>query len=428
MILKKPSTRAEVSLPDQSPVKNQPATQSPIASSVKTYKQLRDDIAAMNSNLVVAPDGIFTDYFINFVRENVQKSQLSGIFARALLEAGMNLHAQLNEDKAFTIRALQRNTQQISDIINSLKPKLPARPSANNTVVPSQLPAKPQEQHPAPPSVQTKPQPTTQTQPQSPSLEYTKNLSGAEKLKEFRRKSTNQPLETFYENSKVSPQWLSQALHILLDGQPLTMRNKEQMQGELIRNAVTLMQDLLYKYHITGDAQRTFLENVQQQVIAFMDNQRLQDQKQLPPSVPKTKTPHSEPLSPQPKKPVSEPQPKKPTESGQNSGTPTWLSPQQTLIIKELEIEILRYISQNQDASQEAIEQHFAQQVPMHIKHREILTNGIKATVGKMFQEPLEPEPTRQTPQISNQWIDEEKAIKDQMHDTLDDFFARHPQ
>ena len=115
-----------------------------------------------------------------------------------------------------------------------------------------------------PPATNTKPKPIVQSTAQSQPVEYKKNLSGPAGLKEFRKQSTNEPIEAFYDNSKVSPQWLARALQIVLAGQPLTTRNKEQMQGELVGNATELMRELLHKNHVANNAWHTFLENAGQ--------------------------------------------------------------------------------------------------------------------------------------------------------------------
>jgi hypothetical protein len=290
------------------------------------------------------------------------------------------------------------------DILNSLKPTLPARPHEKKVSKLPQQPIvppakKPQSELP----IKSKPEPDKKPTLPLPATVQSQKLSGPAGLKEFRKQSSNKPIEAFYAHSKVSLQWLTKALHIVLGDQPLTTRNKKQIQHELVGNATELMRELLDKNHIASNAWHTFLENVTQQVIDFMNNQSLQDQKQLPTSLPQTKTPHIEPSAPQAKIPAFEPQPKSAQKPDIDPRLPSWITSQHTLAIKDLEMEILRYIFENQQASQEIIEQHFIEQVPKNIKIREILINGIKATVGKILQEPLEPELSLEVSQTSTQ-------------------------
>lgn len=434
-----PLTATKITPVSSLPIHEKYVPESPTISSIKTYKQLLDDITKMKSDMVVAPDGIFTDYFITFVKDNAEKSQLSDVFTRALLEAGMSLHAQLNGNDAFILRALKRNTQQVGDIMNPLKPattqeqpqgqqttsamqleqsqqQLPkpkessSEPSAPRSKTPAaepkQQPLKSKEPSPQPIASQPKKpltEPNIKSIPQPKPSEYKKDLSGSAGLKEFRKQSINEPLKTLYSDGRINTEWLIKALHIVLSGQPLTSKNKEKIKGELIGNTTELIREILHKNQIAGHLWNLFIEDVKKQTIAFMDNQPLSDQKQISLPTLSTKTPQKEPIASRPKTPVFEPQPKMPQKPDRDPSLPDWMTPRNTLIIKELEIEILRYIFENPQVNQEIIAQHFIQQIPKNIKTKEILINGIKAIVGKTLQEPLEPNIPAKEPQVTLQ-------------------------
>jgi hypothetical protein len=421
-----PQTRSIPSLSTN----DKPSPQYPSSPSTKTYKQLLDDIAHMRADRIVAPDGIFTDYFITFVKDNAEKSQLSDIFTKALLEAGMTLHAPLSENNTFTERILKRNSEHIQNIINSLKPAIAQdvaekqlSQEQKNSPITQLEPVKQQLSTPTPQPVKSKepnPQPTP-SEPKKPIFEQSPKLikqkeqtsqpipqksrpvekfSGPAGLKEFRKQTVNEPLKTFYSEGKINREWLIKALDILLAGQPLTSKNKEQMQGELVGNATELIREVLHKNQIASNLWNLFLEDIKKQTIAFINSQPLSDQKQLSQPTLPAKTPQTEPMISRPKKPTSEPQPKTPQKPDKNPSLPDWMTPENTLIIKELEIEILRYIFENPKASQETITQYFTQQIPKNIQTREILINGIKATIGMLEQEPLEPNISAKEPQI----------------------------
>ena len=483
------------------PSKEEPHQNNITTASIKTFKQLHDDIAAMPSNKVIAPDGIFTDYFIEFVQDNVKKSELSSKFASALFEVGMNLHAPLSDNDSFNTRMLQRAAQQIQTIVADAKPSLltqapssaeatiaepvednsnrytdatnmelkdeeknistiqkqqpkqstPLKPK-NPGVQPIESPAKkPAMQPDAPKMVQpielpekkviTEPDTRMTSRPieslinsrnsytdpkndakngvpmkrsvvglknslnmGSPvgtqrrlGLKSWQKLSGPEGLKEFRRDSLTQPMESFYADAKMNQDWLKKALSIVLADAKLTTKNKAQIQHELISNATELMREFLHKNDIKSNLWNIFLENATQQVVSFMNNQLLHDQKQQP-LLPKSKSAHVEPLAVQSKVPASEPKQKSIQKPERDPALPLWISADYTLIIKEFEIEMLKYIFKNHNADEKTIFTHFAQKLPKNIKNKEIILNAIKLIIKNTFQEPVHPLPALEQP------------------------------
>lgn len=388
---------------------NNKLTEEPIVqSSKKTYKQLRDDIAAMKPHMVIAPDGILTDYFINFVQNSAKKSEMSDLFIKALLEAGMSLHAQFNENNTFALRTIQRNSQQIKTMTSA--------PSAEPIQQKSPQPIKPKNESPQPFfSEPKKPHKEPDTKP----VKNTPPLSGPAGLKEFRKQSLNQPLEAFYANSTVNPQWLHKALQIVLASQPLTSHNKEQIQRELLGNATELMRELLHKNHIAGTAWNTFLENVEKQVITFINNQPLANQKQLPAPI-APKKPHTEPSTDYAKIPSLEPEQKTAQKPDIDHNLPQWISSDYTLISKDFEIEMLNYIFKNQHAHEENILNHFIAQLPQNMKNRDSIIKAIKIIIKSALQEPDKPSKSAETgaqrptaatisPKNLPNWIDHER-------------------
>lgn len=410
------STSSKTVTPPAPLIKKDTPVKTAIDLSAQTYKQLHHHIAAMKPESVISKDNMLSDYFINFVKDNVKKSNLPLIFAQALLEMGRNLHMQFSGDNKQALQTLQKSNNQIQNILNTLKPVT-------------------QTEKPKPP---VKP------------VEQKKELSGIEKLHELRKQSATQPLEKFYSQATVNQQWLEKALNLVLNGKPFTTQNKQVIQGEMVGNATELTRELLQKNNITGQTRSIILESVEKQVITFMNNQPLADQKQqqqtpaVQPSLPiAVKKPSQQPATPEPKKTVVEPI-KKPIPAEQKPETiiqlPQWISKEHTLVVKEFEIAMLDYVFKHQDATEENILHYFVQQLPAQIKNKEVIVNGMKAIIAKTFKEsetplPAIPEKPQPSPamQISKKklpsWIIAESfniarvALKEQIFN----YFAQHP-
>lgn len=377
----------------------------------QTFKQLHDHIAAMKPEDVISKDNILSDYFINFVKDNVKRLNLPLIFTQALLEMGIHLHAQFSNDNKQALETLQKSNVQIQNILNILKP-------------------------------------VTQTEKPKPPVEpvgQKKELSGIEKLQEFRKQSATQPLEKFYSQATINQEWLTKALNLILNGKPLTTQNKQGIQGEMVGNATELARELLHKNNITGQPRSIILESVEKQIITFMNNQLLADQKQqqqIPPAqlflpiAPKKLSP--QPTMPEPEKNVVEPI-KKPTPLAEQKPEiilqlPAWITKEHTLTIKKFEIEMLSYIFKHENATQEEVVSYFAQQIPLQIQHREIIINAIKVIVAKNFEEfeasassseqSTTPSSVTKIEQKLPLWIDIEY---DQLVNEIMNYLNRHP-
>jgi len=87
----------------------------------KTYKQLHDDIKILKTDQVINQNGLLTDYFIAFVKNNAQKSALADALTQALLQTGVHLHAKFSGDNEKDTRQLSAVNQQIANIMSQLK-------------------------------------------------------------------------------------------------------------------------------------------------------------------------------------------------------------------------------------------------------------------------------------------------------------------
>lgn len=319
------------------------------ASPAKTYKQLRDDVKIMKADQVINKDGTYTDFFVNFIKSNAQKSHFSASLTQSLLQLGRDVHAQFSGNDTNDLAIIKTNNKQIQNIIDTLK----TTPIQQTEVL---------------------------AQEQSPQNQ------GIAALQNFRKKSATGSLNDFYLNGKVNELWLKKALELVLHGAPLTTKNKMLMQGELVGNATELMRELLSKNKISSQQWKTMLDDVEKQVISFMNNQPLQDQKQEHPLLkPKESVP--QPTFTEPKKPIVEPSKKSEQKTESSIQRLKWISPQNTLVFKEFQIELLRYIFKHQDASEQDIINHFTQQIPKNIPNKNILINGITSAVKDTFKE-----------------------------------------
>ncbi len=400
----------------------------------KTYKQLLDDIRTMRSNDVITEDGILTDSFVTFVTSETKKANLSPIFTKSLLQAGMSLHGELSNDNATALQALSNNKKQIENILTTIspsqpQPKLAGQPYSasysakatkdekassfaeaefiQSTVEgadmtkgkqPQSQPQIPESKKPQQ-SIITKPSISAEEAlPSSTGLKLVEKkspLNGIADLHNFREQSAKGPIDNFYVNGSLNPEWLEKALSLVLDGAPLTSQNKTPIQGELVGTATELMREFLQKNKIDATQRSKILEDVKNQVIIFMNAQKLEDQSPIQKPSITHKTPGIQSVLPQPKKPQAEPisiTSKKLIEDTEvTQSKPIWLSDNNTLITKTLEIEILNYIFKNQDATQKDTLTYFINQLPQGLKNKEDIISSMRTIIKKIFPEPEEP-------------------------------------
>lgn len=120
----------------------------PIPSRPTSYAQALDAIRKMPTTKVLI-NNIFTQEFINFV----QSLNFSSVETKALLEAGMNIHAQWSDNN-------ETNKNILSQLKNSIQSNLQTKQAH-----PAQAPVKPQAQPQAIPQKRSRP---PQKQPQQP--------------------------------------------------------------------------------------------------------------------------------------------------------------------------------------------------------------------------------------------------------------------
>jgi hypothetical protein len=401
---KRKTTTTAPALPQKNEAYQKAAAKLP----AKTYKQLLDDIRIMKPKDVINEDGILTDSFVSFIIDNAKKANLSPILTKSLLQAGLGLHAQLSNDNKIALQALSNNKKQIENILATFNPPSPQPKSVEQKPEPQLItppltpisPKQPQSQpkitepkrpqqpiitktsitaeEVLPPSPQTKP---TGQQPQ---------LKGIADLQNFREQSATKPMDNFYANNKISTQWLEKALRLVLDGAPLTSHNKDQMQGELVGTATELMREFLEKNKTNATQRSKILDDIKNQVIIFMNAQRLQDQSPIQKPSITHKTPGIQPVLPQQKKSPTEPisDPKKIAEDADIAQShPIWLSDNGTVLKKEFEIEILNYIFKHRDASENTTLNYFVHQLPTNLKNKDDVLHTMKTTLKKIFPE-----------------------------------------
>lgn len=345
----------------------------------KTYKQLHDDIGDMKSDYVIGSNGLLSDAFIAYIKENTRKSHLAPVFTQALLQAGFNLHSNFAPTAQATKDLFTAHNNVIKKIMSDLFPPATTKDESNITL-PQQQSA-PQEKHGV---EKDQPQPTSQLplqpviqQPLSPMQQIMASL------KQFRQQGLQWPINTFYANNTINPNWMAHCLRIVLNGAPLTTRNKPQMEGLVIGNALELIREFSQQkqnMHIVVNS--SLDDHIKKQVIAFMNMQPLQDQ----PLPQVTFSPKTESLQPQAAEPIQ--QPAKPAAKNFVQQMPTWIDAAKNIIInKEFEVELLNYIFKNQDADvQEALD-YFTKQLPINISDKNNIIKSMKAIIQKIMPE-----------------------------------------
>lgn len=123
------------------PINNRPVEQPvrPMQSAVQknSYAQALNIVRTGMRSDQVLKNNKFTDYFINFVRNNVQGSDYADVYARSLLEAGAYLHVVLTGDNAIDHTIIDDMRGEIDRHMKLLFPN--TMPKSGNLVEQSRL-------------------------------------------------------------------------------------------------------------------------------------------------------------------------------------------------------------------------------------------------------------------------------------------------